>query len=105
MESINEARYGRLDSAHAGRMVVCRDCTTRSRGVLIPVEEIADHNDWHAAQASIVPPRGSCAGQDLATREAAIAPLLADGWTLDAALNHVEGSCDRAICCGWDDLS
>lgn len=27
-------------------------------------------------------------------------PLLENGWTLDAALNHVQGMCDRELCTG-----
>lgn len=27
-------------------------------------------------------------------------PLLDNGWTMDAALNHVQGSCDRELCTG-----
>jgi hypothetical protein len=27
-------------------------------------------------------------------------PLLANGWTLDAAIAHVEGTCDRMLCTG-----
>lgn len=33
-----------------------------------------------------------------AYREAAILAL--DGWTVEAALAHVEGTCDHAICTG-----
>jgi hypothetical protein len=28
--------------------------------------------------------------------------LVAEGWTVNGAFAHVEGTCDRAICCGWD---
>lgn len=27
-------------------------------------------------------------------------PLVDDGWTIDAALDHVQGVCDREICTG-----
>lgn len=27
-------------------------------------------------------------------------PLVANGWTIDSALTHLEGGCDRAICTG-----
>lgn len=27
-------------------------------------------------------------------------PLLVAGWTIDSALNHCEGHCDRALCTG-----
>jgi hypothetical protein len=30
----------------------------------------------------------------------AVAPLLDNGWTVDAALNHVQGACDRELCTG-----
>jgi len=26
---------------------LCRDCSTRATGVVIPVDEIPDHDDWH----------------------------------------------------------
>lgn len=28
--------------------------------------------------------------------------LMHDGWTADGAFAHIEGHCDRAICCGWE---
>ena len=50
-----------------------------------------------------LPARGSLRDASLADREAAIAPMLAEGWTIDAALNHVEGACDLLVCsCGID---
>lgn len=32
----------------------------------------------------------------------AVDGLVAEGWTVDGAFAHVEGTCDRVICCGWD---
>lgn len=29
-----------------------------------------------------------------------IIDLIAEGWTPDAAISHVEGDCDRCICTG-----
>lgn len=50
-----------------------------------------------------IPERGSLADADYATRLAAVEKLMADGWTLEGAFNHIEGMCDREICCGWDE--
>lgn len=36
----------------------------------------------------------------LAARYPFALPLLVNGWTLDSALNHVQGICDRALCTG-----
>lgn len=49
-----------------------------------------------------IPDRGAYAGADLATRLMVIRPMLADGWTSVGALAHIEGACDRAVCCGWE---
>lgn len=30
----------------------------------------------------------------------AVLPLLAEGWTLESAMNHVQGMCDWMLCTG-----
>jgi hypothetical protein len=50
-----------------------------------------------------IPGRGSLYGADLAVRLEAIKPMVAEGWTAEGAMDHIEGSCDRLICCGWED--
>lgn len=49
------------------------------------------------------PSRGSLHHASFDMRLEAATELHAQGWTMEAAMNHLEGSCDRAICCGWPD--
>lgn len=44
------------------------------------------------------PARGQLFGATLDEKLEAIEPLLAEGWTQDAALNHIEGDCDVLVC-------
>jgi hypothetical protein len=39
-------RYGVMSD----RLLLCRDCSTRTLGYLIPADEREAHDDWHAAQ-------------------------------------------------------
>jgi hypothetical protein len=32
--------------------LICRDCSTRTHAVVIPADEQADHDAWHAAEDS-----------------------------------------------------
>lgn len=47
--------------------------------------------------------RGGLAAASFDERLTAATAMVSRGWTMDAALNHLEGSCDRAICCGFED--
>lgn len=40
-------------------------------------------------------------GAALDDRLEAIKPMISDGWTTTAALDHLEGSCDPMVCCGF----
>ena len=50
------------------------------------------------------PARGSLVDATLDDKLAAIEPMIVDGCTVDAALNHVEGMCDVELCCAGDEL-
>jgi hypothetical protein len=45
-----------------------------------------------------VPTRGALRNYSLDERMAAIQPMLDEGWTVEGALNHIEGSCDIMVC-------
>lgn len=38
-------RYREMDDKG---VVICRECSTRSHGVMIPADERTDHDRWHA---------------------------------------------------------
>lgn len=50
-----------------------------------------------------IPARGSFAGASFEDTLAAATPLMNDGWTPESAMSHLQGSCDRMVCCGWDE--
>lgn len=49
---------------------------------------------------SATPRRGSLVHASFDLRMAAADELHAQGWTLNNAMDHLEGSCDPAVCCG-----
>jgi hypothetical protein len=37
------SRYSQIDAFK----VLCKDCSTRTTGVMIPSDEVTDHDAWH----------------------------------------------------------
>lgn len=66
---------------------------------LSPVDVLAATSD----RATVARLHGADVADFVAERYPSALPLLAGGWTVDAALAHIEGTCDRELCTGEHD--